>query len=146
MVGIGIGFLSFGNVGGVELGADAVMTGSRRTSASAASFSERGLTTAWPSGIFSSPGILPIGTVPSKGSPYHSAAPVVGEHLTLGQPGLMSRCVTSEAPLRLSKQTSGSAGSCCGCRLLGRVFCSDDGVKPATADGENRRVELLFFS
>jgi hypothetical protein len=30
-----------------------------------ASFSERGLTTACPSGILSSPGILPIGTVPS---------------------------------------------------------------------------------
>ena len=50
---------------------------------------------------------LPMGTVPSKGSPHQSTAPVVGEHLTLGQPGLTSCWVTSVAPLRLSKHSSG---------------------------------------
>ena len=59
-----------------------------------ARLSERGLTTALPSGM-SICGMLPIGTVLSKGSPYQSAAPVVGEHLTLGQPGLTSFWVIS---------------------------------------------------
>jgi hypothetical protein len=78
-----------------------------------ASFSERGTTTALPSGM-SICGILPIGTVPWYGSPYQSAAPVVGEHLTLGRPGLISCWLMSEAPLRLSKQTTGSLGAAAG--------------------------------
>jgi hypothetical protein len=109
-----VGFLSFGKVGGLNVGPTPLWQAVPHIGRMA-SFSERGFTSAWPSGRFSRPGILPIATVPSNGSPYQSAAPVVGEHLTLGQPGLISRCVISDEPFRLSKQTSGSFVSCAAC-------------------------------
>src|SRR3972149_2638545 len=48
-------------------------------------------------------------TVPSKGSPHHSTAPVLGEHFTLGRPSWILCGVSSEAPFRLSKQGWSSA-------------------------------------
>src|SRR3990172_4945669 len=50
---------------------------------------------------------MPI--VPSKGSPHHSTAPVLGEHFTLGRPSWILCEVSSEAPFRLSKQGLSSA-------------------------------------
>src|SRR3990172_10359043 len=50
---------------------------------------------------------MPI--VPSKGSPHHSSAPVLGEHFTLGRPSWILCGVSSEAPFRLSKQGLSSA-------------------------------------
>src|SRR3990172_12695854 len=48
-------------------------------------------------------------SVPSKGSPHHSTAPVLGEHFTLGKPSWSLCGVSSEAPFRLSKQGLSSA-------------------------------------
>src|SRR3990172_10495767 len=48
-------------------------------------------------------------TVPSRGSPHHSTAPVLGEHFTLGTPSWSLCGVSSEAPFRLSKQGLSSA-------------------------------------
>jgi hypothetical protein len=60
MVGIGTGRLSLGKpLGTMPLWQPVPQAASR------ASFSERGLTTALPSGIFSISGILPMGWVPS---------------------------------------------------------------------------------
>src|SRR3990172_12515701 len=54
-------------------------------------------------------GVSPMPTVPSKGSPHHSTAPVLGEHFTLGRPSWILCGVNSEAPFRLSKQGLSSA-------------------------------------
>src|SRR3990172_4489540 len=48
-------------------------------------------------------------SVPSKGSPHHSTAPVLGEHFTLGRPSWSLCGVSAEAPFRLSKQSLSSA-------------------------------------
>src|SRR3972149_2257610 len=48
-------------------------------------------------------------TVPPRGSPHHSTAPVLGEHFTLGRPSWILCGVSSEAPVRLSKQGLSSA-------------------------------------
>src|SRR3990172_9123640 len=48
-------------------------------------------------------------SVPSRGSPHHSTAPVLGEHFTLGRPSWILCGVSSEAPFRLSKQGLSSA-------------------------------------
>src|SRR3990172_5410509 len=49
-------------------------------------------------------GVSPMPTVPSKGSPHHSPAPVLGEHFTLGRPSGSLCGVSSEASFLLSKQ------------------------------------------